>query len=60
MLLPLVHDVSIRKILLVVDGLTVVEFSTNMTLFRRWTNMTLLHRVVHHSELDFFHVSATP
>lgn len=59
MLLPLMHDVSIRKILPVVGGLTVVEFLTNMTLFRRWMNMTLFHRVVHHSELDFVHVSAT-
>jgi len=60
MLLSLVHDVSIRKIPPVVSGLTAVEFSTDMTLFRRWTNTSKKSfGAVHHSELDFVHVSAT-
>jgi len=61
MLLPLVHDVSIRKISLVIDGFTVVEFSTDMTMFRRWTNTSKKSfGTVHHSELDFIHVLTTP
>jgi hypothetical protein len=61
MFLPLLHDVSIRKILPVINGLTVVEFSTDMTMFRRWTNTSKKSfKVVHHSELDFVHVSTTP
>jgi hypothetical protein len=61
MFLPLVHDVSIRKILPIIGGLTAVEFSTDMTLFRRWTNTSKKSfRAVHHSKLDLVHVSATP
>jgi hypothetical protein len=61
MLLPLMHDVSFRKILPVIGGLTTVEFSIDLTLFRRWTNTSKKSfRAVHHSELDLVHVSATP
>lgn len=60
MFLPLVHDVLIRKILSVIGGLTAVEFSTDMTLFRRWTNTSKKSfGAVHHSELDFVRVSTT-
>jgi hypothetical protein len=57
MFLPLVHDVSIWKIPPVVGGLTAVEFSTDMTLFRGWMNASKKSfRAVHHSELDLVHV----
>jgi uncharacterized protein (DUF1810 family) len=61
MFLPLVHDVSIRKIPPIIGDLTAVKFSTDMTMFRRWTNTSKKSfGTVHHSELDFVHVLTTP
>ncbi len=61
MLLPLVHDVSIWKIPPVIGGLMAVEFSTDMTMFRRWTNTSKKSfETVYHFELDFVHVLTTP